>query len=90
MNKVKSVEEFEAIIEADIDELCEDSKCVILKGLKIIEKYLPNSGVGAVAHEQLWACCVHELISAGVTIEDANKLSSLGWFIDEDSLSRFV
>jgi hypothetical protein len=63
-----------------------------LIGLNVIAKYLPNSGVGAAEHDEIWACGVHELLEAGLTSEDAIILSEHNWMIDDesDSLSCFV
>ena len=64
--------------------------CNALKGLLVISKYLPESGVGAVGHDVIYSAGIEELVNAGVTEEDADYLRDLNWMIDEESLACFV
>jgi hypothetical protein len=87
-----TIKEFEDVmnddsIECIILEIEEEST---LAGLNIIAKYLPKSGVEGAMHDQIWGCEVEALVIAGITKADAIKLSSLNWFIEEDSLSSFA
>lgn len=68
----------------------EDSKTVFpkednaLMGLKIIEKYLPLSGVEGANHDVIYACDVEDIVNAGITEEDTLTLRRINWMIDED------
>lgn len=85
-----NAKEFEEILHADGEISSANGACKILAGLKIIEKYLPKSGIVAACHDQIFACDVSELVEAGVTQEDAEALRNLNWFVDEDSLAHFA
>ena len=84
-----TITELENIMSEDYEFKNSDA-CKILKGLNIIKKYLPNSGLEASGHDEIWACDVEELVKSGITKEDAILLRGLDWRIDEDSLSHFV
>jgi hypothetical protein len=61
------------------------------QGLVIIAKYLPKSGlICGAGHDVIFSVGVDELIESGITSEDANKLRSLNWMIDDDYMSCFV
>jgi hypothetical protein len=64
-----------------------------LLGLNIIAKYFPNKTVlQAAEHDVIYSVYTHEIVEACITEEDAIKLRSLNWMIDEDvdSLACFV
>jgi len=82
-------ERFEEIMEEDTP-ISTTELCDTLAGLNIIAKYLPNSGVEAAQHDQIYGCGVDALIEAGITEEDSKKLNAFGWFVDDDDLSTFV
>lgn len=84
-----NAERFSEIMDADVCSRRYD-KCTALLGLQIISKYLPNSGIGAASHDQIFACGVDEIVAAGITEEDAIQLRDMNWMIDEESLSKFV
>lgn len=66
--------------------------CNVLKGLNIIAKYLPNSGVKWVNYEVLYAVEIEKIVEAGITEEDAIELRYQNWMIDSNHeyLSCFV
>lgn len=80
---------FEEIMEGDSHQSDYD-RCAALLGLNLIAKYLPDSGIWAAYHDQIFACSVDELLGAGLTEEDAMELRNMGWFVDKDSLVKFV
>ncbi len=76
-------------IECDL--LMSESKCNVLRGLNIIAKYLPDSGVESASHDVVHACSVDLLLSAGITEEDAINLRRLNWSVeDEEYLCCFT
>lgn len=65
--------------------------CNALEGLKIINKYLPNTGVEGASHDVIYSADIIKLIEAGVTKEDVVLLRRLNWMIeDEEYLACFV
>ncbi len=66
--------------------------CNALTGLNIIAKYLPEHGVEGAEHDIIFAATISDILEAGLTEEDAKKLRSLNWMIDETStgLACFV
>lgn len=61
-----------------------------LKGLLIITKYLPNSGIEGANHDVIYSCSAEDLVNAGITTEDAILLNALNWMVDDESLACFV
>jgi len=41
--------------------------CNALQGLKIISKYLPESGITGADHDTIYAAGIDELVKAGIT-----------------------
>ena len=89
-----SEEDFEKIFD---DENAFDSKYFsefkgdnALAGLKIIEKYLPLSGIEGAEHDIIYAAPFEELIEAGITKEDAIELRKLNWMIEDECMACFV
>lgn len=66
-----------------------DNAC---QGLDIIRKYCPDKGIEYAEHDVIGSVMISEIAEAGITKEDAIKLCSLNWMIDEDNegLSCFV
>lgn len=82
-------EEFETIMSEERP-INFDPGCDAVKGLLIIQKYLPLRGVEAAGHDIIYSAGVDEILEAGITKEDARRLSDFNWMIDEDSLATFV
>ena len=85
MNKERFLEiikDTENKIKCDL--LMSESKCNVLRGLNIIAKYLPDSGVGLASHDVILACSVDALLAAGITAEDAIILRRLNWGVNGD------
>jgi len=85
-------EEFIQIMHDDNIEHKKINGCKIFAGLKIITKYLPDEGIGAVGHDIVYSADIEELINAGITEEDVEELNKLDWMIEEeyDCLSHFT
>ena len=63
----------------------------VVQGLNLIAKYLPNSGIEAAEHDEIWACSVEDIVNAGITEYDTRCLANWGWYIEEEeSLKHFV
>lgn len=78
------------IMESDVKSDWEG--CNALTGLNIIAKYLPKSGIEGADHDIIFAATVNDILEAGLTEEDAIKLRTLNWMIDETNtgLACFV
>lgn len=61
-----------------------------LRGLKIIEKYLPGKGVEGAGHDIIYSVDADELIEAGITEEDAKSLRDINWMINDGYMACFV
>ena len=57
--------------------------CNALAGLKIIAKYLPKRGVEGADHDVIYSVGVREIVEAGITEEDAEKLRELNWMVEQ-------
>ena len=57
-------------------------RCRIFLGLKIITKYLPEEGIDGAYHDMICSVLVTDLVKAGITKEDAEKLGLLGWMVE--------
>ena len=57
-----------------------------VKGLKIIERYMPDEAslITGAEHDIIYSVGVDKMIDAGVTKEDATTLRGLNWGVDED------
>jgi len=86
-----TLEELEKIMEAEDggSKICEEG-CSTMKGLLLIRKYLPNSGIEGAGHDQIWSVEAEELIDAGLTEGDALELRAQNWMLDCGALSCFV
>jgi len=61
------------------------------KGLAIINSFLPDSGIEGADHDIIYSCNIQELIDAGATKEDFEKLAKLNWMVqDSEYLACFV
>ena len=86
-----NLEDFEKIMKDDITEtVFLMDKDNALMGLKIIEKYLPQSGIEGAQHDIIYSVEAEELAKAGITIEDSRKLRELNWMIEEGCLACYV
>ena len=87
-----TVEEFEAIMddESIAGVLAKEDGCNALKGLNIIAKYLPNTGIEGADHDEIWSADIDELCEAGITKEDAEMLQKYNWMTKDGYLARFV
>lgn len=87
------IEKFNDIMnDDDIDgDLLSEPGDNALKGLNIIVKYLPNSGIQSASHDIIYAADVDDIVQAGITEEDVVLLRKYNWMIeDEDYLACFV
>jgi hypothetical protein len=78
-------EEFVEIIKDDDIETNISGPCNACAGLDIIRKYLPKQGIEGAEHDVIYSAMISEIVEAGITKEDAIKLCSLNWMIDEHS-----
>jgi len=70
--------------------LCEPG-CNVVKGLLIIQKYLPNIGIVGAEHDVVYSALISHIVKAGITEEDAIYLRKQNWMIDDDDyLACFV
>jgi len=85
-------EEFVEIMKDDNIEVDIRGSCNACAGLDIIRKYLPKKGIEGAAHDVISSVYIDEIVKVGITKEDAVKLRSLNWMIDEngESLACFV
>lgn len=86
------IEEFKDILEERSydHEYSVEEGCEVFKGLLIVTKYLPNVGIEAAEHDQVFSANLKDLIEAGITPEDVIGLARLGWFEEFGSLTHFV
>lgn len=80
-------ERFDEIFSEDSDKWEGDNA---IQGLKIIEKYMPGSGIEGAEHDIIYSVEVDALIEAGITVEDAKKLRDINWMIDDGGMACFV
>ena len=85
-----TIEMFEDIFGKDSDMGMMGDGDNALNGLNIIKKYMPKKGIEGVDHDIIYSVGVEELIEAGITIEDTEKLSKLNWMIQDDYLACYV
>ena len=87
-----TVEKFEKIM-ADDDiggKLLSEEGCNVVKGILIIQKYLPKSGICGAGHDIVYSVDIDDIVNAGITEEDAIYLRKLNWNIVEYNLACFV
>ena len=86
-----SHDKFKAILDEDYgydDKLVGD---YVLRGLKIIEGYLPNKTlIEGADHDILYSVDIEDLIDAGITEGDVVMLGKFGWHVSDDYLAHFV
>ena len=71
--------------------LMAEKGCNAVKGLLIIQKYLPLKGIEAANHDVIYSANVADLIKAGITEDDAIELRRQNWMTEDDSyLACFV
>lgn len=86
-------EEFVKIMEDEDIDVDIRGPCNACAGLDIIRKYVPQKGIEYAAHDVIGSVYISNIVEAGITEEDAIKLRSLNWMIDEvcgESLACFV
>lgn len=83
-------EEFEEIMDQDIEYKTENYHRNIIKGLRLIEKYDPKVDISHAEHEIVYANTEIEELIKVISIEDAQQLRNMGWIIEEDSLACFT
>lgn len=64
--------------------------CNVMKGLKIIETYIPGSGIVRAENGIIWAVDIDELIDAGINEEDSIELREQNWMIEREYMACFV
>ena len=80
--------EFEEIMEKDADITWNGNNAI--KWLNIINKYLPKIGVEGAEHDIIYSCDATELLDAGLTKKDAEKLRSINWMINDGIMACYV
>jgi len=86
-----NIEEFENIMNDESGENdIHEKGCNVIKGILIMQKYLPFIGVEAAGYEVIYSAGISELVEAGITKSDAILLRRQNWMIDEDDLACFV
>ncbi len=58
--------------------------CNAIKGLLIIQKYLPLDGVEGANHDIIYSVDIDRLIEAGITEADAIYLRRQNWMVEDD------
>lgn len=81
-------EELEKVFEGDGD--IDDMDRNIFRGLELISKYIPDCDIRGAEHDIVYCCSVDDLLKAGITLEDAEKLRNMNWMIIEDYLACFA
>ena len=61
-----------------------------LKGLLIIDKYMPGVGITWADRGVIYSADVDDLINAGISEDDAVELRSQNWMIEHGKMSVFV
>jgi hypothetical protein len=77
------IEEFEDIMNNEDTNVNIDNGCNACQGLDIIRKYCPEDGIEGASHDIIFSVTIEQIVLAGITKEDAVKLASLNWMIDE-------
>ena len=67
-----------------------ETGCNAVNGLMIIQKYIPTRGVTGADHDVIFSVTSEEILSAGITEDDANELRMYNWMLDDDRLACFV
>jgi len=71
-------------------ELIMESGCSVVKGLLIIQKYLPDHGIESAEHDIIYSASASLLVEAGITAKDAILLRKYNWMIEDGFLACFV
>lgn len=89
MDKVTTIEQ--------LVEILEESEYVkydrpLFEGLTILSKYVTDDPLQAAEHDKVYGPDGDDLIAAGITCEDAEKLGAMAWGYDADSncIRRFL
>lgn len=61
-----------------------------VRGLLIIQKYLPKSGIEGAEHDVIFSCNADDLLKAGLTLEDAKMLGALNWHISTEYADHWL
>lgn len=83
---------FEEIMNDEVIGGCKlmEKGCNALKGLLIIQKYIPDAGVSGADHDIIYSVSCDELIKEGITEDDVVELRKLNWMIHDDYMACFV
>lgn len=64
--------------------------CNIMRGLKIIEKYIPGAGIEGASCDIVFSVNIDRLVNAGITEEDAIALRAENWMVEEEAYMACV
>ena len=68
-----------------------ETGCNATKGLLVLQKYLPLSGIEGANREVIYSVSVEKIVEAGITEEDAIELRAQNWMAEDDEvLACFV
>ncbi len=76
-------EELDKIMDGDSDFGAYKDKSRVILGLRLITKYIPDPDISP-AHDIIYVCDADELLTAGLTEEDAAELCKMNWMIDSE------
>jgi hypothetical protein len=77
--------------EAGGEKMFAEKGCNAVKGLLILQKYLPLSGIEGANHDVIYSVSVEKIVEAGITEEDAVELRAQNWMAEDDEvLACFV
>lgn len=85
MLSLNEIKEFEKINKFekffDEDKFFDVESNGVVKGLQIMQKYIPSADIEGAEHDLIYSVSVKELVKAGITEDDVVKLRNLGWHI---------
>jgi len=65
--------------------------CNAIKGLLIVQKYLPDRGIEGANHDVIYSVGIEALVEAGITEADVVELRHQNWMLEDDTfLACFV
>lgn len=85
-------ERFKELMEKDSKGITGDRA---FKGLLVIAKYIDmhkKQVITHAEHDKIYSVSVQEIINTDITEDDVEKISAVGWFIDNDtdSLMHYI
>ncbi len=84
------LESFEEILADDEAPRVDYAGCNVLLGLEIVAKYLPKEGIVAADHDIVYSVEAEELVTAGISVNDAITLRNLNWTVQDGILAIYV